>query len=414
MDAVADIGQSLLNLIALLLPGISADSWFYQLTVCSLLLLVAWLSFHLSRFILEKFKLGFLLRGHLHWQQQLVENKFFRRLSHLLPALIIYLCTPLLINVPSLLLTLLREAALIYLLLAVLFSFSALLNSLEDIYNASKMASRAPITGFVQIAKLAVSLIIGLLIISILLDKSPTILLSGLTAIAAILLLIFRDTLLGFVAGIQIAASRMVNTGDWIEVPKFNADGEVREVGLTIVKVQNWDNTVSTLPTYSLISEAVKNWRGMAESGGRRIKRAIHIDINSCQFCDQTMLDSYNKIKHLQPYLAKKSAELNSFNQQQGLDQEDLVNSRRLTNIGTFRAYVVAYLRHHPQINQQMTLMVRQLPPTETGLPIEIYCFSANKNWLEYEGIQADIFDHIFAMLAEFKLRAYQRISDKP
>lgn len=413
MGSMAGFKALLLNLINLAVPGTGADNWLYQLIAVSLILLMAWLSFHFSRYILEKFKLRFLLKGKLHWQQQLVEHKFFRRFSHLFPAVLIYLLSPVLIDSPSQLLALLQQCSLIYLLLSILNGLSALLNTLEDVYNASKMASKAPITGFIQVTKLVISLVVSLLIISILLDKSPAILLSGLTAIAAILLLIFRDTILGFVAGIQIAANRMVNTGDWIEVPKFNADGEVKEVGLTIVKVQNWDNTVSTLPTYSLITEAVKNWRGMSESGGRRIKRAIHIDINSCQFCDQQMLASLRQISHIQAYLGSKLNELRKFHQQQNINQEDLLNSRRLSNIGTFRAYIEAYLRQHPRINQNMTLMVRQLDSTETGLPLEIYCFSNNKDWIAYEGIQADIFDHIFAMLPVFKLRAYQRISDR-
>jgi miniconductance mechanosensitive channel len=245
------------------------------------------------------------------------------------------------------------------------------------------------------------------------LDKSPLLLLSGLGAVTAILLLLFRDTILGFVAGIQIAANRMVNTGDWIEMPKYGADGDVLQVGLTTVKVQNWDKTISTIPTYALISEPVKNWRGMTESGGRRIKRSLNIDIQSIRFCDQDMLQEFSKIHYIKSYIQAKLEELQRFNSEQQVDTTDLVNSRRLTNIGTLRAYMQAYLENHPDINQDMTLMVRQRPPTELGVPLEIYCFCADKNWVNYEGIQSDIFDRFLAILPAFKLRAYQRVSDK-
>jgi miniconductance mechanosensitive channel len=239
-------------------------------------------------------------------------------------------------------------------------------------------------------------------------------LLSGLGAVTAILLLLFRDTILGFVAGIQIAANRMVNTGDWISMPKFEADGEVLQVGLTTVKVQNWDKTITTIPTYALIAEPVKNWRGMSESGGRRIKRSINIDVQSVCFCDEQMIEEFAKIRYIKTYIQKKKDELQTFNSEQKIEIQDLVNSRRMTNIGTLRAYIQAYLSNHPKLNQDMTLMVRQLPPSELGLPLEIYCFSADKNWVNYEGIQADIFDHLLAILPVFKLRAYQRMSDRP
>jgi miniconductance mechanosensitive channel len=291
---------------------------------------------------------------------------------------------------------------------------SALLNTIEDTYNASNLAKKAPITGFIQVGKLFVVIVALVLVISSVLDKSPLLLLSGLGAVTAILLLLFRDTILGFVAGIQIAANRMVNTGDWISMPKFEADGEVLQVGLTTVKVQNWDKTITTIPTYALIAEPVKNWRGMSESGGRRIKRSINIDVQSVFFCDEQMIEEFAKIRYIKTYIQKKKDELQTFNSEQKIEIQDLVNSRRMTNIGTLRAYIQAYLSNHPKLNQDMTLMVRQLPPSELGLPLEIYCFSADKNWVNYEGIQADIFDHLLAILPVFKLRAYQRMSDRP
>ena len=248
----------------------------------------------------------------------------------------------------------------------------------------------------------------GIFVISILLNKTPVYLLSGVGALAAVLMLVFRDSILGFVAGIQLAANRMVSVGDWIEMPKYGADGDVLEVALTTVKVQNWDKTITTIPTYALISESFKNWRGMSESGGRRIKRAVNIDMSSIRFSDEEMLGRYEKIQYISEYIESKKHELEAFNQSENVDNASLANGRRMTNIGTFRAYVVAYLGNHPMINSDMTFLVRQLQPGQYGLPIEIYVFCSDKDWANYEAIQADIFDHILAVMPEFDLRVYQ------
>jgi miniconductance mechanosensitive channel len=285
----------------------------------------------------------------------------------------------------------------------------AILSTVEDVYNASALSKRAPITGFIQVTKLGFAILTILFSISLIVDKSPLLLVSGLTAIAAVLLLIFRDTILGFVAGIQIAANRMFNTGDWITMQKYEVDGEIKEIGLTNVKVQNWDKTISTLPTYNLTTEAVKNWRGMQESGGRRIKRSVYIDVHSIKLCDNEMLERFSKIRYISEYIEKKTNELRAYHRDYSIDESDLLNSRKLTNIGTFRAYLESYLRKHPSVNQEMTLMVRQLPPNEIGLPLELYCFSIEKDWVKYEKVQADIFDHVMAMLSLFDLVAYQR-----
>ena len=221
-------------------------------------------------------------------------------------------------------------------------------------------------------------------------------------------MLVFRDSILGFVAGIQLAANRMVSVGDWIEMPAYGADGDVLEVALTTVKVQNWDKTITTIPTYALISESFKNWRGMSESGGRRIKRSVSIDMSSIKFCDLEMLERFEKIQYISGYIEQKKNELKDFNRAMSVDTASLVNGRRMTNIGTFRAYVQAYLQNHPKINKDMTFLIRQLPPTENGLPIEIYVFSNDKVWANYEAIQADIFDHVLAVVPEFDLRVYQ------
>ena len=409
-----DVKEWIIEGLSLLKLDVAIDSGIYQATATLLLFILAYLVFAVARTLRRIYIKKFTITRKSEWDDELQKHGFFRRCGHILPALVIFILCPVLFEPSDIIYSLLRKAMQIYIVVLVVWSSSALFNTIEDIYNSSELAKRAPITGFIQVGKLLMVIIAALLIISNLLSKSPLILLSGLGAVTAILLLLFRDTILGFVAGIQIAANRMVNTGDWVELPKYGADGEVLQVGLTTVKVRNWDKTISTVPTYSLITDSMKNWRGMTESGGRRIKRHIQIDVQSVRFCDAAMLEEFKKIRYIKDYVDKKLQELSDYHYQQNIDEQDLINSRRLTNIGTLRAYMRAYLIHHPKINQDMTLMVRQLPPTEHGLPVEIYCFSADKDWVAYEGIQADIFDHLYAMLPIFKLRAYQKISDNP
>lgn len=404
--------EQLLSLLAYFDINVTAQSWVFQLFALAGITTLAWCSSWFIQRVFNSRLRKILNKSKNGFDDELHNHGFFNRLGHIIPALVIYMLSQIFIENPSLL-TFLQKSAVIYLVIATVTALSALLNTVEDTYKASNLAKKAPITGFIQVGKLFIVIIAGLMIISNLMDKSPLLLLSGLGAVTAILLLLFRDTILGFVAGIQIAANRMVNTGDWIEMPKYGADGEVLQVGLTTVKVQNWDKTVSTIPTYTLISDSVKNWRGMSESGGRRIKRSLNIDIQSIKFCDQEMLDEFAKIRYIKTYIQTKLSELQRFHSEQQIDQTDLINSRRLTNIGTLRAYMQAYLKNHPLVNQEMTLMVRQMPSTELGVPLEIYCFCADKNWVNYEGVQSDIFDHFLAILPAFRLRAYQRMSDR-
>jgi miniconductance mechanosensitive channel len=250
-----------------------------------------------------------------------------------------------------------------------------------------------------------------IVIASIIIGESPLNLFAGLGAMTAVLMLVFKDPILGFVAGLQLSSNRMVAIGDWVDIPQHDASGDVMEIALTTVKVRNFDNTITTVPTQSLINDSFKNWRGMQESPGRRIKRSIFIDINSIEFCDDDAIARYSKIDYIKEYLKTKKVEVNAYNAKTESHTESRVNGRRLTNIGTFRAYVLAYLQHHPSINQDLTIMARQLSPTESGLPIEVYAFSSDKNWVNYEGIQADIFDHLLAVLNDFDLRVFQKPS---
>jgi miniconductance mechanosensitive channel len=301
-----------------------------------------------------------------------------------------------------------RNVVQIYMIFVVVLALDAALEVLVDVYRSRENTRGIPIRGFVQVAKLVLYFLTGILIISILLNKTPLYLISGLGALTAVLLLIFRDAILGFVAGIQLAANNMVAQGDWIEMPKYGADGDVLEVTLATVKVQNWDKTITTIPTYALISESFKNWRGMEESGGRRIKRAVNIDMSTIKFCDEEMLRRFAKIQYIAEYIEKKKRELEEFNHLTKADNASLANGRRMTNIGTFRAYVRAYLRNHPMVNLDMTFIVRQLPSTAYGLPVEIYVFCKDKQWANYEAVQADIFDHILAVVPEFDLQVFQ------
>ena len=282
------------------------------------------------------------------------------------------------------------------------------LNAGVDILQSSKFSRDLPVKVVVQVLKLVLYSVATIAVISLIIGQSPSLLLGGLGAMTAVLMLIFKDSILGLVAGIQLSANQMVAPGDWIEMPKYGADGDVLEVALTTVKVKNWDKTITTIPTYALITESFKNWRGMSESGGRRIKRAINIDMDSIRFCDEEMLDRFAKIQYIAEYLEKKRHEISGWNAERNVDASDPLNGRQLTNLGTFRAYVVAYLRNHPMIHQEMTFLVRHLPPTEHGLPVEIYVFSRDQVWSNYEGIQADIFDHILAIAPAFDLRIYQ------
>ena len=276
---------------------------------------------------------------------------------------------------------------------------------------ASRFGHGLPLTSFAQVAKLVLYGVVIIVALSVVIGESPALLFSGLGAMTAVLMLIFKDAILGFVAGIQLSANKMVTPGDWIEMPKYGADGDVMEVALTTVKVQNFDKTITTIPTYALISESFKNWRGMSESGGRRIKRAINIDMSSIRFCDDVMLERLSRIHYMADYLEEKRQEIEAWNVGHEGEPATSLHPRRLTNIGTFRAYIVAYLRHHPKIHPQLTFLVRQLAPTVHGLPIELYVFSTDQNWITYEGIQSDIFDHLLAVVSEFDLRVYQRDS---
>ena len=348
-------------------------------------------------------------RSRYVWDDALVEHNVIGRLVQVLPALIILVGAPFVADLPENILTLVRNVASSYLVLVLTLAITSLLGAGNTIYSTLPVAKERPLKGFVQLLQIVVWIIGGVLIVSTLVDRSPLLLLSGFGAMTAILLLVFKDTILSLVASVQLTAQDMVRVGDWIEMPQFGADGDVVDVQLHTVKVQNWDKTITTIPTHKLISDSFKNWRGMSESGGRRIKRSIHIDVASIRFQTPEEIEHFRRFALLEDYVADKQRELADYNKQLPMEVDDDVNRRRLTNIGTFRAYAFNYLRHHPSIHKNMTLLVRQLEPGPEGLPLQIYCFTNTTAWSDYEGIQSDIFDHLLAVIAEFGLRLYQK-----
>jgi len=390
--------------------GINDGLAFYfarGVSVSVVLILSVTANFVAKRYIVST--LAYVIsRSKSKWDDAVLRQRTLNRLAHLAPALVIFVLTPLALEGMDPAINFIRSITQIYMVIILMLVLDSLLNTVEDIYQNFEASKEIPIKGFLQVLKIALYFLAAIFVISILLNKTPIYLLSGIGALAAVMMLVFRDSILGFVAGIQLAANRMVAVGDWIEMPKYGADGDVLEVALTTVKVQNWDKTITTIPTYALISESFKNWRGMSESGGRRIKRAVHIDISSIRFCNEEMLERFGKIQYISEYIQKKKNELEVFNKATKVDNASLANGRRMTNIGTFRAYVQAYLQNHPMINSEMTFLIRHLRPAEHGLPIEIYVFSKDKVWANYEAIQADIFDHILAVVPEFDLRVYQ------
>ncbi len=370
-------------------------------------ILLAWIANFLAKQLLVR-GISFLVRrSRTEWDDQLLHHKFFRRLSHLAPALVIYFTAQFFGPAADII----QRFANVYMILVGLLVFFAFLNAANDIYNSYDVSRRRSIKGFVQVVKIVAAIGLALIAIATLMGKEVGLLLGGLGAMTAVLLFVFKDTILGLLASMQLTANDMVRVGDWIEMPKFGADGDVVDITLYTVKVQNWDKTIVTIPTYALISDSFRNWRGMEESGGRRIKRAINFDLMSIKFCTPEMLERFRKFQLLRPYIESRLQEVEAWNREHNVDTSESINGRRLTNIGTFRAYVRAYLEDHPQVNTEMTCMVRQLPPTEHGLPLEIYFFSSEQRWIPYESIQADILDHILAVIPHFDLRVYQQPS---
>ena len=388
-----------------LLGGWSADhpnAWTSLRAVA--VLLAAWASFHVARTVLLRW-IGRLIRtSRTHIDDVLLDNDVLRRTALLAPVLVIYYGIEMFPGPTQYLLQVVNAGLCTVFLLIV----GAGINAFQDAISGYDARSDVPIKSYAQIAKILVYIVGALMTVAVLTGKSPWVLLSGIGALMAVIILVFRDTILSLVASFTIASNRLVKVGDWIEAPTFGADGDVVDIALHTVKVQNWDKTITTIPTYKLVETSFKNWRGMQDSGGRRIKRAIHLDMNTVRFCDADMLARFEKFELIADYVNQRRHEVEADNSRQQTDLSELVNGRRLTNLGTFRAYVAAYLRSHPKIHADMTFLVRQLAPTPRGLPLEIYVFTTTTVWADYEGIQSDIFDHLLAVVPQFDLRVFQ------
>lgn len=344
------------------------------------------------------------------WDDIVFDKRVMTYMSHIVPPVLIYVFIPLAITDPETL-GFLRRICMIYIIAVFLRFVSAFMAAVYNAYSEQERFRDRPLKGLLQTGQVILFFIGGIAIISILIDKSPMVLLTGLGASAAILMLVFKDSIMGFVSGIQLSANNMLRVGDWIAMPKYGADGTVIEVTLNTVKIRNWDNTITTIPPYLLVSDSFQNWRGMRESGGRRVKRSINIDMNSVCFCTPEMLAKYKKIQLLTEYVETTEQVVTKYNREHDIDNTVLVNGRRQTNLGVFRAYVTNYLNSLPVVNKDLTCMVRYLQPTEQGIPVELYFFSAVKDWVPYEGVQADVFDHLLAIIPEFGLRVFQNPS---
>lgn len=394
------------------LPGVANYETHIVIALSVLLILIgAWLSYFIVKRVIVYFINKLFSSTASTLDDVFVNRRVFNRLAYIVPAWLAYRFIPEVLSEYTFVSELITSALAIYLVILIVMVIDSIINSLLDIYRTFPVSKRIPIQNFVQITKLLIYFAAIIITISLVIGKSPLKLFTGLGAMTAILMLVFKDPILGFVAGLQLSYNKMMSIGDWVEVPQHNADGDIMEIGLTTVKVRNFDNTISTVPTQSLINDSFKNWRGMQESGGRRIKRAIYIDVNTIHFCDEETLARYAKVDYIKEYIEKTKNDVAEFNKKNKANPESIINGRRMTNIGTFRAYIQAYLKNHPEINQELTLLVRQLAPMESGLPIEIYCFSSEKNWVKYETIQADIFDHLLAVAKEFDLKVFQKPS---
>jgi len=408
MNMENEITQWMNNLLRLLGLTPEEANRFDQWVLFGLIIGAALLIDYTCRLILLKVVKKIVTKTKATWDDIVFDEKVMTKLCHIVAPVLIYFFFPIAFPKSSELYTLILKTTEIYIIAVTMRFIVTFCTAIYIVYNENEKYHDRPLKGLLQTAQVIVFFIGGILIISVLFDKSPASLLAGLGASAAILILVFKDSIMGFISGIQLSANNMLRPGDWITMPKYNADGIVLEVTLNTVKVRNWDNTITTLPPYALVSDSFQNWRGMHESGGRRVKRSINIDMNSVKFCTSEMLGKFRKIALLKDYIEETEEELKTYNQECEVDDSVLVNGRRQTNLGVFRAYLERYLRSLSSVNKDMTLMVRHLQPTEKGIPLELYFFTYSKESAVYEQIQADVIDHVLAVVSEFDLAVFQ------
>ena len=396
-------------MIEYLSPYLPQNPLLHSLAILGVLAVISLLAFYITEKIILTLLTRMFRKTSTDLDDILVNRNVFNRLAYLVPALIFYNFA---YAAPQFT-VIIQRASLSLMALSGLLVINAFLSALSDIYEKTKYSERMHIKSYIQITKLIVNILGVVVIVAILIDKNVAWLLSGLGAMTAVLLLIFKDTILSLVASLQISSNDLFKIGDWIEAPQFGADGDVIDIALHAVKIQNWDKTISIIPTHKLIDSAFRNWRGMSESGGRRIKRSLFIDMNSIRLCTEELLEKFTHFELLKDYIDQKTREVADHNKSNSINTAELINGRRLTNVGTFRAYIEAYLRNNSKIHPEMTFLIRQLEPTARGLPIQIYVFTNDTDWVRYEGIQADIFDHFLAIIPEFRLKVFQSPTGK-
>ena len=396
-------------MIEYLSPYLPQNPLLHSLAILGVLAVISLLAFYITEKIILTLLTRMFRKTSTDLDDILVNRNVFNRLAYLVPALIFYNFA---YAAPQFT-VIIQRASLSLMALSGLLVINAFLSALSDIYEKTKYSERMHIKSYIQITKLIVNILGVVVIVAILIDKNVAWLLSGLGAMTAVLLLIFKDTILSLVASLQISSNDLFKIGDWIEAPQFGADGDVIDIALHAVKIQNWDKTISIIPTHKLIDSAFRNWRGMSESGGRRIKRSLFIDMNSIRLCTEELLEKFTHFELLKDYIEQKTKEVADHNKSNSINTAELINGRRLTNVGTFRAYIEAYLRNNSKIHPEMTFLIRQLEPTARGLPIQIYVFTNDTDWVRYEGIQADIFDHLLAVIPEFRLKIFQSPTGK-
>lgn len=392
------------------------EEWAIYLRLLSMLAalsILGTISFYITKKVILHYLYAFARKSSLMWDDLLVDNRAFNNLAHIVPAIFVRLLAPAIFADFEQVIPMVLKLTDIYLIVVGMTIFFACLRVAQYALSSHPLFKDKPLTSYFQLIRILLYIVIVIIVLSIILERSPFYFLSAFGAISAIVLLIFKDTILGLVASVQMSSNDMVRVGDWVEMPKFNADGDVIEMNLNTVKVQNWDMTITTIPTYYFITDSFKNWRGMVQSGGRRIKRSVFLDAHSVKFVDSELREELKKYHLIRDFVEKRQTEIENWNAERQVDTSILINGRRMTNLGVFRHYIAAYLRSHPKINQEMTIMVRQLSTDSRGIPMEIYCFTKTTAWLEYEAIQSDIFDHLYATAVFFELDVFQEPSGK-
>lgn len=396
--------MGLYNALLSNLPNeISANILYYIIISVILLFLCAIVNFITKRIVLNLVS-KIVSKNNFKWDDIMLENKVFHRLSLLIPGFVIYTFAIFYNDFQPIV----QKVAVTYILIAITLVFKSLLNAVDIIYRQNPISNERPIKGLLQIIEIAIYIIIGIAVISNLINQNPIYMLSGIGAVTAVVTLIFKDLIIGFVSGIQLTWNDMLRIGDWVEMPKYGADGDVIDITLNTVKIQNWDKTISTIPTQAFVTDSFKNWRGMKDFGARRVKRSILIDMNTVKVCSDEMIERFKKIEFLSEYIEERAKEIENYNRENNINTELIINGRQLTNLGVFRVYLTNYLKNRINIRPGSTVMVRQLAPGENGIPVELYLFVADTIWANYEAIQADIFDHILAVVDVFELKIFQ------